>query len=44
MSFGEVAERCGFNDYSNFVRAFKDICGITPTAYRRGIYEEPSDQ
>ena len=35
MSFGEIAEKCGFNDYSNFVRAFKNVCGVTPTEYRR---------
>ena len=35
MSFGEVAERTGFSDYSNFVRAFKNICGVTPTEYRK---------
>ena len=29
----EVAERSGFNDYSNFVRAFKNIGGVTPTQY-----------
>ncbi|WP_420186594.1 response regulator [Bacteroides pyogenes] len=35
MSFGEIADRCGFNDYSNFVRTFKNACGVTPTEYRR---------
>lgn len=35
MSFGEIAERCGFNDYSNFVRTFKNAYGVTPTEYRR---------
>ena len=36
MSFSEIADRCGFNDYSNFVRAFKNAYGVTPTEYRRG--------
>ena len=36
MSFGEIADRCGFNDYSNFVRTFKNAYGVTPTEYRRG--------
>lgn len=35
MSFGEIADRCGFNDYSNFVRTFKKTYGVTPTEYRR---------
>lgn len=35
MSFGEIAERCGFGDYSNFVRTFKSAYGVTPTVYRR---------
>ncbi|MDY5320614.1 MAG: AraC family transcriptional regulator [Prevotella sp.] len=29
------ARKCAFNDYSNFVRAFKNIMGIPPTEYRR---------
>ncbi len=28
-----VAERCGFSDYSNFFRAFKNEYGITPKKY-----------
>ena len=39
LSLGEIAVRSGFNDYSNFVHAFKEVCGITPTAYRRDIYD-----
>lgn len=35
MSFNEVADRCGFDAYPNFVRAFKNVCGVTPTEYRR---------
>ena len=35
MSFREIADRCGFNDYSNFVRTFKNAYGVTPTEYRR---------
>ena len=33
----EVSERCGFSDYSNFVRSFKNVCGITPTQYLRQV-------
>lgn len=35
MSLKEVAMRCGFSDYSNFTRAFKHVCGITPTQHSR---------
>ena len=35
LSLGEVADKCGFTDYSNFVRAFKNVCGVIPTDYRR---------
>lgn len=35
VSFAAVAERCGFDTYPNFVRSFKNVCGITPTAYRK---------
>ena len=35
MNFTEIADLSGFGDYSNFVRAFKNVCGITPTEYRR---------
>ena len=34
-NFNEIADLSGFGDYSNFVRAFKNVCGITPTEYRR---------
>lgn len=37
ISFGEVADRSGFSDYSNFVRAFKNMMNITPTEYRNRI-------
>lgn len=35
LSFAEVAERCGFSDYSNFVRAFKNVTGTTPRSFVR---------
>ncbi|SQH72738.1 Autoinducer 2 sensor kinase/phosphatase luxQ [Porphyromonas crevioricanis] len=36
ISLREAAEQCGFNDYSNFIRAFKNVYGITPSDYRKG--------
>lgn len=35
MNFNEIADLSGFGDYSNFVRAFKNVCGVTPTEYRK---------
>lgn len=32
-SVGETAELCGFNDYSNFLKAFSRTVGITPKKY-----------
>ncbi|EHG24107.1 hypothetical protein HMPREF9332_00308 [Alloprevotella rava F0323] len=35
INLNDIAIKCGFSDYSNFVRAFKTVCGITPSEYRR---------
>lgn len=35
LGFNDIAEQCGFSDYSNFVRAFKNVCGVTPTQFVR---------
>lgn len=32
----DVARLSGYNDYGNFVRAFKKIHGVTPARYRGG--------
>ena len=34
MMLQDVALKSGFNVYPNFVRAFKNVCGVTPTEYR----------
>ncbi|MBQ9938798.1 MAG: AraC family transcriptional regulator, partial [Oscillospiraceae bacterium] len=31
----EIAQMSGFADYTNFVRRFKKIFGLTPTEFRR---------
>ena len=35
MKLLEVAALCGFDVYPNFVRTFKNVCGITPSEYRK---------
>ncbi|MGM9713543.1 MAG: ATP-binding protein [Prevotella sp.] len=35
LSLREVADRCGFNDYTSFVRAFRNVCGVTPSQYAK---------
>ncbi len=32
----EIAERCGYANTENFIRAFRKAVGITPLAYRKG--------
>ena len=36
-SMTSVAQKCGFNDYSNFLRAFRQLSGVTPTVYQKRI-------
>jgi YesN/AraC family two-component response regulator len=33
----DVAIQCGFQNQQTFNRVFKDICGVTPSAYRKSI-------
>jgi len=39
----EVAYRCGFSDYSSFLRCFKKMSGMSPNAYRKMIKQNQSD-
>ena len=32
-----IAYQCGFNDYSNFLRIFNKIVGVSPSAYRKQL-------
>ncbi len=40
----EVAYRCGFNDYSSFLRAFSKMAGMSPSAYRKRKAILPSEE
>ena len=36
-SLNDIAYQCGFNDYSNFLRSFTKIAGISPSRYRKEL-------
>jgi len=36
-SLNDIAYQCGFNDYSNFLRSFTKIVGISPSQYRKNL-------
>ncbi len=36
LSLTEIAYNCGFSDYSNFLREFRKINGVSPREYRKG--------
>ncbi len=35
LTVQEVSEKCGFNNYANFIRAFKKYTGLPPGQYRK---------
>lgn len=35
ISLNNIAYQCGFNDYSNFLRMFHKVVGISPNQYRK---------
>ncbi len=43
IPLGEVAYRCGFNDYSNFLRVFSKMAGMSPSAYRKRSKDAQKD-
>ena len=38
LSLNTIAYQCGFNDYSNFLRMFNKLVGMSPSAYRKRLY------
>lgn len=36
-SLNSIAYQCGFNDYSNFLRSFSKIVGMSPSQYRKQL-------
>lgn len=36
-SLNDIAYQCGFNDYSNFLRSFSRIVGMSPSQYRKQL-------
>lgn len=36
-SLNDIAYQCGFNDYSNFLRSFTKIVGMSPSQYRKQL-------
>lgn len=40
LTVGEITEKCGFSDVSNFCRSFKRETGITPLEFRKAAESE----
>ena len=36
-SLNDIAYQCGFNDYSNFLRSFTRVVGMSPSQYRKQL-------
>ena len=37
LSLNNIAYQCGFNDYSNFLRMFSKVVGVSPSQYRKQL-------
>lgn len=42
LSMKEIAGRVGFSSASRFDRDFKTVCGVSPSAYRAGLWRQTS--
>lgn len=43
-SLNAIAFQCGFSDYSNFLRSFTRLMGISPSQYRKRLRAYPIEQ
>lgn len=43
LSVKEICVEIGMNDVSRFIKDFKTIYGITPTQYRKSLYQKAAD-
>ena len=37
FNFTEIADKCGFADLATMSKAFKKVCGVSPSVYKKGI-------
>jgi transcriptional regulator GlxA family with amidase domain len=42
LSMKEIAGQVGFTSASRFDRDFKTVCGVSPSAYRAGLWRQTS--
>ena len=40
LSIGEIASRCGYNDYNLFTKLFRGELGVAPTKYRKDLKQK----
>jgi AraC-like DNA-binding protein len=43
LSFNEIAQMCGFEDYSNFYKIFKKLMGASPSKYKNIYLNDQSN-
>lgn len=37
MTLAEIAEQCGYTNEGHFLRQFRQVCGVTPTQFRKTL-------
>lgn len=43
LTISEIAEKCGFENQFYFSRVFKNVTGLSPTAYVKNVYVQNSN-